>query len=302
MGKMTPGQKKTAAALLKHSAASGKLHPMNKTKMKYSILLIVMSSLVCVNLYSEDAPVPLSTIFHDMGWNALHSVTYNYGLNFIGAAAGTWAFIETGADWQWNRAAYHDATLATAGLPALYVGYVVPALTPVSLYVAGRLRGDARLQITGMALTQSLMLTLGIQSLLKISTGRALPGIVDDLDQYRSVDTADFSGEFDWFNMNAIGGWPSGHTANAFAAAATIAELYKGNTPLTIAVYSYAALIGLGVSLNVHWASDVLAGALIGYAVGKTVGRSFNRLLTGASESKIAFYITPNTVGITARF
>jgi hypothetical protein len=275
---------------------------MNRGIRKYTILFLTIFSFACVNLYSQEAPLPLSTIFHDIGGNTLHSFTYNYGLNFIGAVAGTWVFIETGIDWQWNRFAYNNFVCANAGLPTLYIGYVIPALTPLSLYLTGRFTQNVKLQITSMALTQSLMVTLGIQSVLKTSTGRALPGIVNQLDQSRGARTSDFSNEFNWFNMNAIAGWPSGHTANAFAAAATIAEIYKDNTPLKIAVYSYATLIGLGVSLTVHWVSDVLAGALIGYAVGKTVGRSFSRLQTKRGENKLTFYITPDSVGVHLRF
>ena len=57
------------------------------------------------------------------------------------------------------------------------------------------------------------------------------------------------------------------------------------------------AFIDLGISA--HWVSDVFAGALIGYAVGKAVGVSFNRLL-GKTESgsKAAFYAAPNSIRV----
>jgi membrane-associated phospholipid phosphatase len=134
-------------------------------------------------------------------------------------------------------------------------------------------------------------------------TGRALPGIVNEFDHTRNQRTDDFSSEFNWFNNDFIAGWPSGHTANAFAAAATIAEIYKENLWLKIGVYSYAVLIGFGVTLNVHWASEALAGALIGYAVGKIVGKSFNKLLkNNVFDNQVSFYFTPNTAGVVIRF
>ena len=102
--------------------------------------------------------------------------------------------------------------------------------------------------------------------------------------------------------MNVIDGWPSGHTANAFSAAATIAELYKDNRIAVTGSYIYAAAIGLGVSVNVHWASEVFAGALIGWAIGKTVGKSFARLLKrgGIVEDRdtVTLFINPYTVGV----
>jgi membrane-associated phospholipid phosphatase len=241
----------------------------------------------------------LTLMFHDIGRNTLNSITHNYGLNFAVAGLGTWAFIESGIDWKWRNIAYNSTWVWECGRPGLYTGYVVPPLTPIITYTVGVLTKNEKRQITALALTQSLMITLAIQSPLKMITGRALPGIVNELDHTRSDRTDDFSGEFDWFNSNFIGGWPSGHTANAFAAAATISELYKDNIWLNIGVYSYAVLIGFGVTLDVHWASEAFAGALIGFAVGKTVGKSFNKMLKKQeNKNNISFYITPNTLGV----
>ncbi|MDR0785521.1 MAG: phosphatase PAP2 family protein [Treponema sp.] len=234
--------------------------------------------------------------FRDFGWNALRSITYNYGANFIGAGVGTWAFIESGVDWEYRNFAYNQRRLTAGSLAALYVGYAIPVITPITLYATGRFVKNEKLQLVGLALIQAALLTYVIQTPLKMITGRALPGIVTALDHTRERRTDDFSGEFDWFNMNFLGGTPSGHTANSFAAAAVIAELYDDNIPLKIAVYSYAALVGLGVSLSVHWASEVFAGALIGYAIGKTVGKSFRR--TQADRERWSFYVTTNSVGI----
>jgi len=109
-----------------------------------------------------------------------------------------------------------------------------------------------------------------------------------------------YSGEFNWFDLDAVGGWPSGHTANAFTAAATIAQIYHDNTLLKVAVYTYASLIGLGMSVYDHWASDVFSGALIGFAIGTTVGKSY-RNFVDEKESKLTFYVTPNSLGIVIR-
>jgi membrane-associated phospholipid phosphatase len=245
---------------------------------------------------------PITLLFHNIGPNMLHSIIYNYGLNFVGAGFGTAALIETGIDWRWRNAAYNNAWLSNCGKPGLYVGYVVPAITPVIAYALGRSRGNEKLQIAGLALAQTLMVTLAIQTPLKMITGRALPGIVTELDHTRTSRPDDFSGEFNWFNSNFIGGWPSGHTANAFAAAATLSEIYNDVIWLKIGAYSYAALIGLGVTLDVHWASEALAGALIGYAVGKTVGKSFSRLLENKSEKNtVSPYFTPCALGLIIR-
>ena len=274
--------------------------------MKKAFFIIIFLYFLCTYTFGQnleqtnDAQNPivsLSTVFHNIGWNALHSITYNYGLNVIGAGLGTWAFIETGLDWKWRNTAYKNNWLAQCGIPGLYTGYAVHGLAPIAAYITGRIIQNKRLQITGLALAQALVLTLGIQSVLKMSTGRALPGIVNELDHTRSSRTENFSDEFNWFNMNFIGGWPSGHTATAFAAAAVIAEIYYDNIPLQFGVYTYAALMGLGKSVSVHWASDVIAGALIGFAIGKTVGISFRRLSGGDHrENNLSLQISPNGI------
>ena len=265
-------------------------------------------SLACFCAFGQEADnaprptAPLSLVFHDIGWNALHSVTRNYGINFAAAGLGTWGFIGSGADWEWRKLAYENEWMPQTGMPLVYIGYVVPGITPVAVYLTGHFIHNTKLQITGLALTQSLALTLGIQTVLKMVTGRALPGIVTELDHTRTARANDFSGEFGWFSPNFIGGWPSGHTANAFSAAGTISEIYHDNLALQIGVWTYAALMGLGVSISVHWASDVFAGALIGYAIGRTTGRSFRKLLEGKEDNKPSLYVTGNAAGIIMRF
>jgi membrane-associated phospholipid phosphatase len=274
---------------------------------KYTVCLLLLV-VFCLDLYSgteqseDDAP-PVTLVFHDMGRNLWGSVAYNYGVNFVGAGLGTWALIETGIDWKWRNFVYDHAWLSNCGWPGLYTGAIVPGLAPIVIYAAGRYINDEKLLITSFALVQSLMLTLAIQTPLKMTTGRVSPGVSDKFYHTRNPQTDDFSGRFEWFNANFVRGWPSGHTANAFAAAATIAEMYKNNLWLKIGVYSYATLVGLGVTLDVHWASEAVAGALIGYAVGKTVGKSFNKLLENDSpDNQVSFYVTPNALGVIISF
>jgi hypothetical protein len=56
------------------------------------------------------------------------------------------------------------------------------------------------------------------------------------------------------------------------------------------------------MSLFGHWASESFAGALMGYAIGKSVGRSFNGLLGKEAKVNYSLYATPNGVGLTINF
>jgi membrane-associated phospholipid phosphatase len=251
---------------------------------------------------AKNGIVPWTMVFYNIGWNVLHSFTYNYGLNFIGAGLGTWAFIESDADWKWRNIAYEHEGLYKFGIPALYIGYIVPAVTPVAVYISGLETKDEKLQITGLALVQSLALTLSMQTVFKMITGRPSPGLITAGDEKRFYRQDDFSREFDWFNMNFVHGWPSGHSANAFAAAAVITEIYHENIYLKIGLYTYAAFIGFSSLSSFHWASESFAGALIGYAIGKTIGKSYRKYIENKPDkNNITLYVTTNSVGILVR-
>jgi membrane-associated phospholipid phosphatase len=74
--------------------------------------------------------------------------------------------------------------------------------------------------------------------------------------------------------------FPSGHTSNAFALAAALDGHY--GKKVTIPAYTLAALVGYArLSDKVHWLSDVLAGATLGYIVGRTTVRVNNAPLEG---------------------
>lgn len=65
--------------------------------------------------------------------------------------------------------------------------------------------------------------------------------------------------------------FPSGHVTEAFAVASVVAEHYDSFW-IKAASYGTAGLVGYArMEQNAHWASDVLAAALIGIVVGRTI-------------------------------
>jgi membrane-associated phospholipid phosphatase len=72
--------------------------------------------------------------------------------------------------------------------------------------------------------------------------------------------------------------FPSGHTTAAFAAATVYALEYKNKPWVPLLTYSAAGLIGLSrITENKHWATDVLAGAALGYVCGRLVVNNYHR-------------------------
>ncbi len=75
--------------------------------------------------------------------------------------------------------------------------------------------------------------------------------------------------KFSPFNTSAS--FPSGHATQAFAVASVIADHY--NSPwIKVGSYGLASAVGYArMEQKAHWASDVLAGALIGTFVGREI-------------------------------
>jgi hypothetical protein len=130
------------------------------------------------------------------------------------------------------------------------------ALAAGLVHAAGAITGKEKIEETGKTLTEALLFTEVFQATGKGLTARAPPG-----PENRAGDFFEGSKYF-----------PSGHTARAFAFATVLAERH-GKKAGWVA-YPLATLVGLfRIESDSHWASDVLAGAALGWAVGKAVTR-----------------------------
>ena len=132
--------------------------------------------------------------------------------------------------------------------------YEVAAAALGTLYLIGRGTGDARLASTAATAFESYLWAGIFTSVAKGAFGRERPGRGSGKGRFFAGDTI----------------FPSGHTARSFAIAAVLADRH-GRKAAFIA-YPLAALIGLStVEEDTHWASDVIAGAGLGLAIGKGI-------------------------------
>jgi membrane-associated phospholipid phosphatase len=189
---------------------------------------------------------------------------------YILAAAITYVLVISGFDW-WYFESTRSEVLRSLSLPAAIIGFFVPIIVPVSVYIAGELQKSLTLQKTGAAMAQASFIALLVSSLLKAFTGRQQPEF------FTYTSNLDVSREFHFgfLQHGVFWGWPSSHTAVAFAGAVTLILLYPRSILIRWVALLYALYIGLGVSVSIHWFSDFLAGAIIGTLVGVTVARSF---------------------------
>ncbi|MDB5194663.1 MAG: phosphoesterase PA-phosphatase related protein [Parcubacteria group bacterium] len=201
--------------------------------------------------------------------NFAKSFTGKHVYLHVAAIVLTFFIVESGFDWWWY---IHTSGTAFERFffPAVFLGAVIPLLVPLAFVLLGRLK-DKRLHMTGWALGQAALLGSGISSLYKIFTGRLQPTHASF-----SIDVShDF--QFGFLKHGVFWGWPSSHTTIAFAMAVTFVVMYRKSKVLATFALLYAFYIGIGVSMNVHWFSEFVAGSLIGTAIGLAVGKHFHQ-------------------------
>ena len=146
----------------------------------------------------------------------------------------------------------NETTLTVAGLAAYGVGRLTHAdgLTDVAKHT-----------------TEAVVITSLISQALRGPLGRSRPYVTGDTNQY---DFRAFKG-FSGFDNRA---WPSLHSATAMAAGFALVGEIRERRPDALPwaaplIYAAAAMPGLSrMYLDQHWASDVLAGDVIGAVIG----------------------------------
>jgi len=164
---------------------------------------------------------------------------------------------------QENRFLSRSATgFRLLGIPGSFVA-------GAAVYVIGRADGQRRTQSLGLHSVESVVLAdlLGVG--IKVVAGRQRP----------NVDASNPSGFQLWRGLrgDAYQSFPSGHTISAFAFASSVTRETQFWSPhaawyVGTVAYGGAALVGASrLYNNMHWASDVMAGAAIGTIVGLKV-------------------------------
>lgn len=187
----------------------------------------------------------------------------------------TYIIVISGFDWNYFIFV-QTSPLHTYLSPAVGVGGLVPMFGLPLLYVVAKLTKRNVLLITTWALAQAAALGWVISSTYKAFTGRVQPprGLFVPL-----ID-ASHNWNFGFLEHGIFWGWPSSHTTVAFAMSFALISLYlKRKDILWIALF-YAFYIGIGISMQIHWFSEFVAGAIIGTIIGIAVGTSFRKKIS----------------------
>jgi membrane-associated phospholipid phosphatase len=154
------------------------------------------------------------------------------------------------------------------------------------VWIAGKLSGHPGVSSSVLRIAGGIASSAAVSSGMKLVAGRARPyELPNDPDEFRA-----FSGHTSF---------PSGHTTVAFSLAAGIDEETTARW-VPYVVYPVAGLVGWSrLRDNRHWASDVLAGALVGV----WTTHKFRGLVTrNEARPKFSFEVAPGAAAATWRF
>lgn len=240
--------------------------------------------------HTEPMPGPLDALGTDTarafgGWNSIY-----YGA----AIAGTAALAPSGADHAARTWVQERVHAPLWGQSAYYAGYLLPVLVAPGIFLAGLAGHDAGLAGAGAAAVQALGLTVITTAVLKVGTGRPFPMHGGDPNAPDRLDHPEYAREFVPFGLAGRYAWPSGHTSASISIAAALTATARGSVVVPAIAYPVALGIGAGMIVgDHHWVSDVLAGALIGQAIGWSVGESFRERAHGARGEAARLHLVP---------
>ncbi len=225
-----------------------------------------------------EAGEPLPTPLDHLGTSAARAFgppgLYAHGAAVAVTAAMAYGGLDHRARVEIQRGVEGSPGAAALARGAVVGGYVLPAVAPL-FFLAGFGAGHRGAARVGAAATQALALTLGATFALKALTGRPFPLNGGDPRAPDRLDHPEYARAFGPPSLRRVA-WPSGHTAVGFSLASSLTGALPGRWWVPLAGYTVAAALGAGMLVgDHHWASDVVAGALLGQATGAAVGRSF---------------------------
>lgn len=167
---------------------------------------------------------------------------------------------------QWVQASRSEKSDAVAKIvkPIGDIHYTFPALT--LLYGYGLAVEDPQLRSTALVALQSAVVAGAFTEALKHLTHRHRPSSA-------GLDSSIWDGpSLSKHNLS----FPSGHAAHSFAIATVLANQYRDTKIVPVVAYSLALTCSASrINDNQHWATDVIAGALIGHLVAKAIFKSY---------------------------
>jgi membrane-associated phospholipid phosphatase len=182
----------------------------------------------------------------------------------------------TDADYELRVLARRDLGGSYDPEPVSLIAPYAAAAGAVASWGIAALADGCEWQKAPTAMIQGMAWTLGAVGLTKLITGRGFPNAGRDPNAPDALDHPQDAQRFRLFG-GLDTAFPSGHTAVMFAAAAALRASSPELGGWRYLGYPFAVGVGFGMWWGEHhWASDVIAGALLGEALGASAGRAWS--------------------------
>lgn len=185
------------------------------------------------------------------------------------AVIATYVLVASGFDWWWHLYA-RNSVFDILVIPALTFGSLFPIVLPLGFLISGKILRNVKIFFVGVLLSQAAILGIFFSSLYKAFTGRIQPSMTQAVDISHNFN-------FGFLKHGIFWGWPSSHTTIAFAMAFALIYAYPKNKFIKYLAPIYALVVGLGVSVGIHWFSEFVAGAIFGTIIGIVIGKNFSK-------------------------
>jgi len=189
----------------------------------------------------------------------------------LGAFATTFVMVKTPADRKIQDYFIEKNPLGQPfAFAMLRTGDASAIILALGFWGIGHWQDIPTLAAAGAAATQAVAINAAYVQTLKYITGRTRPGETNSADDFFPA----WQERVDNFKFRQS--YPSGHTSSAFSFVASQHAFFPEKKWIPFIGYPIATLIGIGmIEGDYHWASEVIAGAIIGTTIGYTVGGNF---------------------------
>ncbi len=240
--------------------------------MRLILLLLLACSIYCASAENSPFSERYLLSYPQTAWEAVKTpvswdeADWLAAAGALGVGAGLYLFDEEINRFIANNRDDVTSSFSYFGNKAGDKGLMFPASGAVIL--AGYLTGDKRTMDTGLLCLKSLFFSNAATYCLKLATQRERPS---------EEKGSEFWGPGGFsFNRDSF---PSGHAAVAWSVAPVLVLQYPEEPWLAPVAYGIAALTSYArLHENKHWASDVFAGAIVGWVSAQLTLKSTPRL------------------------
>jgi membrane-associated phospholipid phosphatase len=259
-------------------------------RIQAALILTGTASLALPGFARAAPDPPLPTPIDGLGEDIANAFTGPSLLFYGGAVVATGAMAFGGPDQAIRTGVLRSMDWPVYGDAAVLTGYILPAALAPTLYLVGLAADHRDLTGAGSAALQALAVTVVATGVLKFAVGRTYPADRGDATAFYP---------FQRLDLPVFPSWPSGHTSACISVAASLTAYYPDQIWIPLVGYPLGLAIGFGlIAGDHHWASDVVAGALIGQGIGYSIGKSFRARAQGTGRTATDITLVPMAGGI----